>query len=122
MTDVIARPIVLHLTGGQAHDSRMATAMIEQAGPIDRLIADRTHDANALRASLHEVGIKPVIPGKSNRNKPIRLDKRRYKDRWRIEATIGRLKDFRRIATRYDKIARTFKDVVTIAAIVLFWC
>jgi transposase len=63
----------------------------------------------------------PVIPGRRNRTCPIRHDRRRYRARWRIEATIGRLKDFRRVATRYDKLARTFLDAVTLAAIYAFW-
>lgn len=50
----------------------------------------------------------PVIPGRRNRKHPIQYDKRRYKDRWRVEAMFGRLKDFRRIATRYDKLARNY--------------
>ena len=62
-----------------------------------------------------------MIPGRNNRTVPIRHDRRRYRERWRIEATIGRLKDFRRVATRYDKLARTFLDAVTIAAIYAFW-
>ena len=66
-------------------------------------------------------GIKPVIPGKKNRIVKIRHDKEAYKQRWRIEATIGRLKDFRRVATRYDKLARTFRDTVALAAIYMFW-
>lgn len=65
--------------------------------------------------------MRPVIPGRSNRTVPIRHDRRRYRERWRIEATIGRLKNFRRVATRYDKLARTFLDAVTIAAIYTFW-
>jgi len=62
-----------------------------------------------------------VIPGRRNRTVPTRHDKSRYRDRWRIEATIGRLKDFRRVATRYDKLARTCLDAVTLAAIYAFW-
>ena len=70
---------------------------------------------------MREAGAIPVIPGRSNRTVPIRHDRRRYRERWRIEATIGRLKDFRRVATRYDMLARTFLDAVTIAAIYAFW-
>ena len=60
-------------------------------------------------------------PRSRNRTTPIRHDRRRYRERWRIEATIGRLKDFRRVATRYDKLARNFLDAVTIATIYTFW-
>jgi hypothetical protein len=59
-----------------------------------------------IRAALREQGTIPVIPGPRNRKRRIQYDERRYKDRWRIEAMFCRLKDCRRIATRYDKLAR----------------
>lgn len=121
VTDLIGRPIVLHLTPGHHADIGAAPALVEQAGPFRRLIADRAYDADSLRETLHRAGAKAVIPGRRNRIRPIRHDKKRYRERWRIEAAIGRLKDFRRIATRYDKLARTFLDAVTIAAIYMFW-
>lgn len=62
-----------------------------------------------------------MIPGRINRKTQIRYDKRRYKDRWRIEATFSRLKDFRRVATRYDKLARNFISAVALAALIAFW-
>jgi transposase len=71
---------------------------------------------------LRDSGIKPVIPGRKNRLVKIRHDKEAYKQRWRVEAAaIGRLKDFRRVATRYDKLGRTFHDTVALAAIYIFW-
>lgn len=85
------------------------------------MIADRGYDANRIRAALREQGTIPVIPGRRNRKRPIQYDKRRYKDRWRVEAMFCRLKDFRRIATRYDKLARNFLSAVSLAAAVAFW-
>lgn len=85
------------------------------------MIADRGYDANRIRAALREQGTIPVIPDRRNRKRPIQYDKRRYKDRWRIEAMFCRLKDFRRIATRYDKLARNFLSAVSLAAAVAFW-
>ncbi len=76
------------------------------------LIADRGYDANRLRATLRDLGTIPVIPGRRNRNRPIQYDERRYKDRWRVEAMFCRLKDFRRIATRYDKLARNYLSAI----------
>jgi transposase len=66
-------------------------------------------------------GTIPVIPGRRSRKRPIRHDERRYRDRWRIEAAFCRLKDFRRVATRYDKLAINFLSAVVLAAIVAFW-
>ncbi len=62
-----------------------------------------------------------MIAGHRNRTTPIRHDRRRYRDRWQIEITISRLKNFRRVATRYDKLARTLFDTITLAAIYAFW-
>jgi transposase len=62
----------------------------------------------------------PIIPGKRGRKRRIRHDKRRYRERWRIGATFNRLKDFRRIATRYDKLARNYASAVALAAVVGF--
>ena len=72
-----------------------------------------------LREELDERGTMPVIPNRSNRKQPFRFSKRLYKLRWRIEAAFNRLKDFRRIATRYDRLARNYlASVCLIAALV----
>ena len=97
--------------------------MLAQApGRIRRLAADKGYDAGWLRAELRAKSITPIIPGKRGRKKRIRHDKRRYRERWRIEATFNRLKDFRRIATRYDKLAHNYASAVALAAIIAFWC
>jgi transposase len=99
----------------------VAPELVARVGPLRRLIADRAYDADKFRDTLRAAGAQPIIPGRRNRAKPIRHDRRRYAERWRIEATICRLKDFRRVATRYDKLARTFLDAVTLATITAFW-
>lgn len=91
-------------------------------GRMKRLIADRGYDADAFRATLRTAGTTPVIPGRKTRRKPIRYDRDRYKDRWRIEAAFCRLKDFRRVATRYDKLAINFASAIALASVVAFWC
>ena len=119
--NVVGRPIGLLLGPGQQADIRAADDLVAKIGPFDRLIADRAYDADAFRQKLTAAGVRPVIPGRSNRKKAIRHDRQRYKQRWRVEATIGRVKDFRRVAPRYDKLARTFLDTVVLAAIYMFW-
>ncbi len=91
-------------------------------GRFKRLVADRGYDANHLRHDLKVARITPVIPGTRSRKRPIRHDERRYRDRWRIEAAFCRLKDFRRVATRYDKLAANFASAVALAAVIAFWC
>jgi transposase len=99
----------------------MADALLTRCGPVKRLIADRGCDADALRKTLRDAGFVPIIPGRRNRKLPIRHDERRCRDRWRIEAAFCRLEDFRRIATRYDKLAANFLSAVRLAAVVAFW-
>ena len=118
---MLGRPAVIRLTPGNVSDIRVADELIEAAGPVRRLIADRGYDANSLRLTLRSVGTIPVIPGRRSPKRPIRLDERRYRDRWRIEAAFCRLKDFRRVATRYDKLAINFLSAVVLAAIIAFW-
>lgn len=85
------------------------------------LLADRGYDGDAFRAEIFKLGAKPVIPNKSNRVRLHRFNKKAYKGRNVIERTFCRLKDFRRIATRYDKLARNYLAAVHIAAIVAYW-
>ena len=70
------------------------------------MLGDKAYDSAELREDLHERGTKPVIPNRCNRKQPFSFSKRIYKLRWRIESAFNRLKDFRRIATRYDRLAR----------------
>jgi len=81
------------------------------------LLADKGYDSDAIRDSLRDVGVRPVIPPRSNRKTPIRWNKRVYRQRNHIERLIGHLKINRAIATRYDKLARSFLDMVHLAAL-----
>jgi len=91
------------------------------AGSIKKLLGDKAYDSNSFRKSLRENGISPVIPGRANRKKRIRYDKEAYKGRNVIERCYCRLKDFRRIATRYDKLARNFFSSVCLVAALVYW-
>ena len=122
MTDVVGRPVVIRLTPGNASDIGMAAPLIAAAGRMKRLLADKGYDADALRKSLKAQGTQPVIPGRRNRKRAIHYDKERYKGRWLVEAAFCRLKDFRRVATRYDKLAINFMSAVALATIIAFWC
>ncbi|MCZ8103505.1 MAG: IS5 family transposase [Burkholderiales bacterium] len=121
VTDLLGRPAVLRLTPGNIADITAADELLEAAGPLRCLVADNGYDANRLRKLLKRQGAKTVIPSRSNRKTAIRHDERRYRDRWRIEAAFCRIKDFRRIATRYDKLARNFLSAVALATIIAFW-
>jgi putative transposase len=109
------------LTGGEAHDCPVAKRLIRRAKPSKHTLGDKAYDSAELRAELHERGTKPVIPNKSNRKQPFSFNNRFYKLRWRIESAFNRLKDFRRIATRYDRLARNYLASVCLAAALVWW-
>ena len=88
---------------------------------MSKLLADKGYDGDGLRAEIIEHGATPVIPNKSNRVVIHPFCKRADKGRNVIERCFCRLKDFRRIATRYDKLARNFLASVQLAAIVAYW-
>jgi transposase len=94
------------LTAGNVSDVKAAPALLERATRMRYLLADKGYDADLLRRSLRDdAGAVPVIPGRRNRKRTIRYDKDRYRGRHLIENAFCRLKDFRRVATRYDKLA-----------------
>ena len=109
------------LAPGNQHDVTMAPDLLRLAGPINRLIADKAYDTNKLRQLLTEQTIDAVIPSVARRKPLIPYDPVVYRLRNLIERMFGRLKDFRRIATRYDKLAANFLAAVQIAALVSYW-
>ena len=108
-------------TPGNTADCTVGPACVSLLDGIAELLGDKAYDSNSFRKSLRKDGIKPVIPGRSNRKKRIRHDKQAYKDRNVIERCYCRLKDFRRIATRYDKLARNYFSALCLVAAVAFW-
>jgi putative transposase len=85
------------------------------------MLGDKAYDSAELRLWLEDRGTKSVIPNRSNRKQPFSFNKRLYKERRRIENAFSRLKDFRRIATRYDRLARNFLASVCLAAALVWW-
>lgn len=99
----------------------MAPELLRLAGPISRLIADKAYDTNKLRQRLAAQAIEAVIPSVARRKPLIPHDPIAYRQRNLIERMFGRLKDFRRIATRYDKLARNFFAGIVLAATLIWW-
>jgi len=89
--------------------------------PAKELLADRGYDSTRFRKALIERGIAPCIPSTRSRKVEIAYDTVLYRQRHRIENAFGRLKDWRRIAMRYDRCAHTFFSAICIAATVIFW-
>ena len=121
VTDARGRPMNFFMTAGQVSDYTGAAALLDSLPKAQWPLGYRGYDADWFRDALEEKGIMPCIPGKKSRTKPVKYDKRRYKRRNRIEIMFGRLKDWRRVATRYDRCPTVFLSAVALAATVLFW-
>ena len=104
--------MVLLLTEGQASDHRGAALMLHKLPPARELIGDRGYDSGRFRADLSARGIAPCIPSTRSRKQPIPHDAVLYRQRHRIEIMFGRLKDWRRIAMRYDCLIPGFDGAV----------
>ncbi len=120
VTDAKGQPIRFFMSAGQVSDYTGAAALLRSLSKADWLLADRGYDADWLREALEDKGVKACIPGRKSRRKTGKYDKRRYKRRNRIEIMFGRLKDWRRVATRYDRCPETYLSAIALAATVLF--
>ena len=109
------------LSEGQMSDYKGAALMLDALPPAKALLGDRGYDAGWFRAALAERGIAACIPSKINRKTPIHHDRNLYRQRHKIENMFAKLKDWRRIHTRYDRCAHTFISAICIAAVVIFW-
>ena len=115
------RPLVMLLSEGQMSDYKGALLMFDAMPRAKALLGDKGYDADWFRSALADRGIAPCIPSKANRKVAIPHDRILYRQRHRIENMFGRLKDWRRIHTRYDRCAHTFMSAISIAATVIFW-
>ena len=106
------------LTPGQAHDLACAEPLIDGVDPA-ALIGDKAYDADPLIDTLTERGITPVIPPKANRRTPRDCDFALYCERNLVERFFNKLKHFRAIATRYDKLARNFLAAVQLVSAII---
>lgn len=102
-------------------DFKGAALMLDALPQARAMLGDRGYDADWFRAALTARGIAPCIPSKANRTLPIPHDRTLYRQRHHIENMFGKLKDWRRIHTRYDRCAHTFMSAIAIAATVIFW-
>jgi len=119
VVDALGNPVAVSLTPGQASDISQAAPLLEEVEP-EAFLADKAYDADALIETLDERGITPVIPPKANRIERRETDFALYRERNLVERFFCKLKGFRAIATRYDKLANTFLAAVQLAC-VLFW-
>jgi transposase len=112
-------PVRFTLTAGQKGDSPQAAALIEGL-PAEFVMADTAYDADHLRQAIAAKGALAVIPNNPSRALKYPLDKHLYAQRHLVECCFSKLKQFRRVATRFEKTARNYQAVVTLAAIILW--
>ena len=119
--DQHGRPLVLMLTEGQVNDHKGAAALFHALPSAALLIADRGYDSDGFRAALIEKGTTPCIPTRKNRKVQIPHDAGLYRTRHTVENMFAKLKDWRKLATRYDRCSDIFMGTIIIAATVIFW-
>jgi len=114
----------MKLTAGQVSDYKGAALLMDAIDALPEaraLLADRGYDADWFRDALRTRGITPCIPPRRSRKRPCSYDQNLYKQRHKIEIMFGRIKDWRRIAMRYDRCAHTFFSALCLAASVIFY-
>jgi transposase len=121
VVDNEGKPVLLFLSAGQVSDYKGARQLLGFLSNAKVMLADRGYDADWFRQALEEKGITPCIPTKKNRKKQILYDKELYRKRHKVENMFAKLKDWRRIATRYDRCAHTFFSAICIAATFCFY-
>ena len=117
-TDALGNPVRLLFGPGQRHDATRSHELIDGFEP-DAVIADKGYDADRFREAIRDKGAEAVIPPRSNRKAPCDYDKAFYRERNLAERFFNKLKQFRRVATRYDKLLPNYKGFVQLAAIAI---
>ena len=108
------------MTGGQVHDSQVVEEILNTPRSPLAVTADKAYDNEKIRQQIKDEGALPVIPNRCSAIKKAYCPKRFYRRRHKIENFFCRIKDWRRIATRYDKLARNFLAATTLVG-VLYW-
>lgn len=116
MVDENGLPVRLLLTPGQTHDSRPVPALLSSLAPGATVVADRAYDADAILALIASCGANAQIPTPRYRKQQRSVDKALYRQRNLVERFFCNIKQFRRIATRFDKLARNFLAAACLAA------
>jgi len=113
----LGRPLRIDITGAQIHDSKAFGAFLDWDQPPLAIVADKAYGSKAIRQSIADRGALAVIPSKSNAKEPVPHDPDLYAMRNLVERFFCRMKDMRRLTTRYEKLKRNFLSMVHIFAI-----
>lgn len=118
LVDAVGRLIHGRLTAGQVHDITQAPALLKGVS-AKHVVADKAYDALSLRAQIQASGARAVIPPRSNRRTPIAWSKKMYRHRNLVERFFCRIKHYRRIATRYEKLAERFTSFICLVGTIV---
>lgn len=121
LCDSLGRPVRLLITEGQLSDFKGADVLLKDLPRAKAVLGDRGYDSDKIRSMLADQDIAPCIPPRRNRKITIEYCKSLYKKRHKVENLFAKLKDWRRIATRYDRCAHIFRSAIYLAATVIFW-
>ena len=121
LADAKGRPIRMFLSRGQTSDYIGARALLHSIPPATALLGGRGYDADWFRDALVNMGILPCIPSRRGRKEAIPHDAQLYRQRHKIENMFNRLKDWRRISTRYDRFPILFLSACALTATVIYW-
>lgn len=114
--DACGLPVVFEITGGQVNDCTQAPALVAKVPTAQMIIADKGYDSEAIRKQVEQQGAKTVIPRKRNSVKGnADLDRGLYRNRHLVENAFARLKHYRAVASRFDKLKRNYESVVAMA-------
>lgn len=123
MTDALGNPLAFILTPGQKHDCPQGEPLLSavvltesQASQVSAVLGDKGYDSSALVETIEGLGAEAVIPSRKNRKEPREHDRELYKERNKVECFFGRIKQYRRVATRYEKTARNYLAMVHLAS------
>ena len=119
LCDALGLPIKFIVTGGQVNDCTQAVPLLKNK-KANYVLADKAYDGDAILDIIKEIAAVAVIPPKANRIIKREYDKDLYKERNIIERLFNKLKQFRRIATRYEKILNNFEGLIYLASIFLW--
>ena len=120
LADALGRPLRFIVTAGQVGDITQAPALLEGQTGSKAVLADKAYDSNALREIIIAMGAEAVIPSNRSRKVSIAHDEVTYKHRNRIERCFGRMKHFRRFATRYERRIVHFKGFIHLIAAMIW--
>ena len=117
--DALGNPVRLLLTPGQASEYGQAKVLIDGFTP-EAVLADKGYDSDAFIEAIRRSGAEAVIPSRRNRLQPRPLDRHLYKARNLVERFFQKLKQFRRIATRYERLARNYQSMLSLVSVVIW--